>query len=284
MKTKIITLVLCFFAFTNSFAQDVIIKRDGKKMKVTILKVTKNNIKYVLFDDPNKVSYTIDKVLVTNVEFAYGKKDLDLKNPEKNPHYFADDKIQNIMLNFSAFSGNTLAVAYERAIKPGQSLMAEIKIYGLGIKPDSEIKRNGLGLDLHYRLKTKSFFSKEEYRPKHILNGSYFAPIIGLSFGEKTFKSYSYYDYNSGITEKKSEHFVMHFGIQYGHQWILQRTISIDTSVGFHYYIGSTSKLDVLETVGLGNMAGGGNILGSFNLRIGFLTGNKKYKKNKVNN
>jgi len=279
MKTRIYTIILCCLAYMNSFSQDIIIKKDGKKMKVIIQKVTKNNIKYILFDDPNKVTYTIDKILVTNVEFAYGKKDLDLKNPEKNPHYFADDKIQNIMLNFSAFSGNTFAVAYERAIKPGQSLMAELKIYGLGIKSDSEIKRSGLGLDFHYRLKTKSFFNKEEYRPKHILNGSYFAPIVGLSFGEKTFKSYSYYDYNSGKTEKESKHFVIHFGIQYGHQWILQRAVSIDTSVGFHYYIGSTSKLNTFETIGLGNMAGDGNVLGSFNLRIGFLTGKKKYVK-----
>jgi hypothetical protein len=280
MKTKTLTFILCCIAYINSFSQDVIIKNDGKKLEVIIKKVNKNNIKYILFNDPNKVTYTIDKVLITNVEFAFGKKDLDVNDPEKNPYYFAEDKIQNIMLNFSAFRGNTLAFAYERVIKPGQSYMAELKIYGLGIKSDSEIKRSGLGFDFHYRIKTKSFFNKKTYRPNHILDGSYFAPIVGFSFGNKTIESYNYTyydDYNSSKTKKDSKHAVFHFGIQYGRQWILQRAISVDTSIGFHYYIGSTSKLNVFETIGLGNMAGGGNTLGSLNLRIGFLTGKKRY-------
>lgn len=273
MKTKICTLLVCCIAYINSFSQDIIIKKDGKKLEVIIQKVTKNNIKYILFNDPNKVSYTIDKVLVTNVKFAYGDKGLDVKNPEKNPYYFADDKTQNILLNFSAFSGNTLALAYEKAINPGQSLMAELKLYGLGIKPDFEKGRTGFGLDLHYRLKTKSFFSKKEYRPKHILHGPYFAPVIGFSTATISYN----YLYNN--TNKEVKHSVFHFGIQYGNQWILQRKISIDTSFGFHYFAGSQSNTDDFEPVRLGNMIGNGSQLFSFNIRVGFLTGKNMLKR-----
>ncbi len=275
MKTKIIAILLCFVACINSFAQDVITKKDGNKMKVTIQKVTKNNIKYILFDDPNKVIYTIDKVLITNVEFAYGKKDLDIKDPEKNPYYFAEDKINNILINFSAFGGNTLAFAYERAINPGQSIMTELKIYGLGSKSGNEESRSGLGIDLHYRLKTKSFFGEKEYRPKHILHGPYFAPIVGFSTGSIDYK-YRYYNSNKNV-----KHTLFHFGIQYGNQWILQRKISIDTSFGFHYFMGSQSDTDDFEPVRLGNMVGSSNKLFSLNIRVGFLTGKNNYIKHK---
>ena len=275
MKTKICTLIACIITCVNSFAQDIIIKKDGKKMKVIIKKVTKNNIKYIVFNDPNKVIYTIDKVLVTNVEFAYGEKKLDIKDPEKNPYYFADDKTQNIMLNFSAFGGNTLAFAYEKAINPGQSIMTELKIYGLGSKSEFESERSGLGIDFHYRLKTKSFFSKKEYRPKHILHGPYFAPMIGFSTGKIAYR----YRYNN--TSQDLKHTVFHLGIQYGNQWILQRKISIDTSFGFHYFAGSQSSTNNFEPVRLGNMVGSSNKLFSFNIRVGFLTGKNRYiKKN----
>jgi len=281
MKTKTIIILLCLVACFKAFAQDIITKKDGKKLKVTIKKVTKNKIKYILFDDPNKVAYTIDKVLITNVEFAFGKKDLDIKDPEKNPYYFADDKVNNILINFSAFSGNTFAVAYEKAINPGQSIMTELKIYGVGSKSGNEESRSGLGIDLHYRLKTRSFFSKKEYRPKHILHGPYFAPVIGFSTGTIAYQyNYSYgYGHGHGYnkTSQELKHTIFHFGIQYGNQWILQRKISIDTSFGFHYFAGTQSSTDDFEPIRLGNMIGNGNKLFSFNIRVGFLTGKKRY-------
>jgi hypothetical protein len=271
MKIKIITILLCCFAAINLYSQDIIIKKDGKKLSVIIKKVTKNNIKYILYEDPNKVLYSIDKVLITNVIFAFGKKDLDVNDPEKNLLYFAEDKIHNIMVNFSAFSGNTFAVAYEKAIKPGQSFMTELKIYGFGSKSSNEIDRSGFGLDLHYRLKTKSFFSKKKYRPKHILDGPYIAPVIGFSTGKINHK-YAFYE------DKKQnlKHSLIHFGIQYGNQWIIQRIISIDASFGYHYYFGSRTNNDEYDTISLGNMIGNNNKLFSFNLRIGFLTGKHK--------
>lgn len=273
MKTKTLALILCCIAYFNSFSQDIIIKKSGEKLEVIIKKVTKNNIKYILFNDPNKVRYTIDKVLITNVEFAFNKKNLDVNDPEKNPYYFSEDQVNNIMINFSAFSGNTFAFAYERALKPGQSLMGELKIYGLGSKPDFEEKRSGFGFDLHYRLKTKSFFNKEEYRPQHIFAGPYFAPTLGFSTGSR-----SEYMYQNKTQNMK--HNIFHFGIQYGNQWIIQRKISVDTSFGFHYYFGSQTDTDEYESLSLGNMIGEGGNLFSFNLRIGFLTGKRMDNKN----
>jgi len=279
MKTRILTLTIFIFSIMTINAQDIITKKDGVKLKVIIKKVTKNNIKYVNFDDPNGVQFTIDKVLIKEVIFAYGK-DLDISNPEKNTLYFSEDRINNIMLNFSAITGNTLAVAYERALRPGQSLMGEFKIYGLGSKPYSEESRNGFGIDLHYRLKTQSLFNKDKYRPKHILHGTYFAPMIGFSSG--TINTKILFSNSS----ESIDHSIFHLGIQYGKQWIIQRSISVDTSFGFHYFIGSTSSKNDYEPVRLGNMMGNNNKLFSINLRVGFLTGKKGYdiKKKSISN
>ncbi len=276
MKSKLF-LISLFLITLNIFSQDYITKKDGEKLKVIIKEVNKNNIKYVDYEDPKGVLFTIDKVLVSEVKFAHGKN-LDVKDPEEDALYFADDKLNNYMLNFSAFGGNTLGLAYERALKPGQSIMAEVKVYGLGMKPDFEDSRSGFGLDLYYRLKTKSLFSNGAYRPKHILHGAYFAPSVGFSSGDITYNDY--YNYNTNVASKYSaSHSIFHFGIQYGKQWILQRKVSIDASLGFHYYFGnddSDENGNLYEPLRLGNLIGGDNKLFGFNIRIGFLGGKDK--------
>jgi hypothetical protein len=277
MKIKL-TILLVLVVFLTNFAQDTIIKKDGETLKVTIKEVNKNNIKYVDYNDKDGVLFTIDKALVQEVKFTNGK-DLDVKNPEKNSFYFADDKINNYMFNFSAFSGNTLSLAYERVLKPGQSVMAEAKVYGIGIKKDFEKNRSGFGLDLHYRLKAKSLFSPNKFKPKHILHGGYFAPVIGFSTGEIIYnENHSFFGPNFEDGDKL-EHTVFHFGIQYGKQWILQDKYSIDISIGYHVYSGEDNDLNVDDdsynddNLRLGNMIGSDNQLFSFNLRLGFLGG-----------
>ncbi len=284
---KIMTIAF-FFSFANAFAQDIITKKDGTTLEVIIKEVENNIIKYVDFNDPNGVVFSIDKAFVSNVEFKYGKS-LEVKNTEGDLLYYTDDKINNIMFNFLAFGSNTLGLAYERAIKPGQSVLGEMKIYGLGI-PSKNIDRSGFGLDVAYRLKTKALLRGDAYRPKHILHGAYFSPVIGFSMGDTTYNNYYYgYDGSSSNTHTYTlEHAVAHFGIQYGKQWILQNKLSIDGSLGFHYYTGSfDGDIDRdgyyydSKPLRLGNMIGNANKLFSFNLRIGFLVGKESIVKKK---
>lgn len=276
-------IILLFgLTFLTTFAQDTIIKKDGEILKVIIKEVKKNNIKYVDFNDKDGVLFTIDKVLVSEVKFAKGKK-LDVKNPEDDAYYFADDKINNYMINFSAFNGNTLGLAYERVIKPGQSIMAEAKIYGIGNKIGDEKNRDGFGLDVSYRLKTKSLFNPDSFKPKHILHGGYFAPVVGFSSGKIIFNERNSFFGTNYEDNETIKHSVVHFGIQYGKQWILQDKFSIDASFGYHYYVGNDSNNtnENSNTLHLGNMIGGDNQLLSFNLRIGFLGGKASVVKKK---
>lgn len=273
-------------SYTTTFAQDIITKKDGTTLEVIIKEMKNNTIKYVDFKDPNGVIFTIDKAFVSDVAFKYGKT-MEIKNHEGDKLYFAEDKINNIMFNFSAFGSNTLGLAYERAIAPGQSVLGEIKIYGIGIN-SNDIDRSGFGADIAYRLKTKKLFRGNSYRPKHILDGSYFSPVFGFSSGKTTYNHY-YYNYDGSSTSIISlDHSVFHFGIQYGKQWILNNILSIDASVGFHYYGGSfdgdedqNSFIGFGEPLRLGNMIGSDNKLFSFNLRIGILAGKESIVKKK---
>lgn len=270
-----ITLLFCLLVyFTSLRAQDVITKKDGKKLEVIIKKVTRNTVEYYNFNDPKKVVFTLDKFLIKDLQFSYGEK-LDVKNPEKNPLYFYEDKINNVMFNFLAFNSNSLILSYEKNTGFGQSILLDMKLYGLGTKPEDEISRSGFGLDVSYRFKTKSFFNKDSFRPNHMLEGSYFAPIAGFSNGSLVFD-----DGYLNPKRKEISHSIFHFGLQYGHQWIIQRLISIDASIGFHYYFGDDG-LDTYEydSLDLGNMSGQNGNLFSFNLRIGFLVGKKTFYK-----
>ena len=61
-----------FFSFANAFAQDIITKKDGTTLEVIIKEVRDNTIKYVDFNDPNGVIFSIDNAFVNNVEFKHG--------------------------------------------------------------------------------------------------------------------------------------------------------------------------------------------------------------------
>jgi hypothetical protein len=274
---KNILLTLFVLCFSFSFAQDVIIKKDGTKMGVSIKEIGNKFIKYVDPIDSNGIIFTIDKALVKEVKFGYGKN-MKIENPETNSVYYVGDKKNNFTLNFTSIGANTLALGYERSLKPGQSVFVEAKIYGIGIKIRDEKTRSGFGLDLAYRLKIKSLFNVNEYRPKHLLHGSYFSPTLGFSNGEFEYVDSYYTDENYN----KYKHSIVHFGLQMGKEWILQNTISLDASVGFHYYGGNAKQNEKsFEPVRLGNMIGNQNKIVSFNLRIGILSGTKGLIKKK---
>lgn len=280
MKNTFIIGIIIYFISFNIFTQDILVKKDGEKLNVIVKKVDKNSIEYYNFEDPNKTIFKLDKALIISIDFAYGNK-LDIENPENDFYYYSDNKINNLQVNFSSLSNNTLGVSYEKALQPKKSILAELKIYGIGSKSFLEVNRSGFGIDFSYRLKVKSLFEKKSYEPKHILSGPYFSPLLGFSLGSIKEE----YIFSDGIY--KSSHKIIHFGLQYGKQWIFKNSMSLDASIGYHYYIGKLSSdnsnnIDYSDiTLRLGNMVGSNDKLFSFNLRFGFLFGKEKLLNNK---
>lgn len=76
MKKLLVFVVLAFAATTTSFAQDLIIKKNGEDIKAKVLEVTPNEVKYKLFDEPNGVTYTARKSELLMIRYESGKNEV----------------------------------------------------------------------------------------------------------------------------------------------------------------------------------------------------------------
>jgi len=278
-----ITCLCCLLGSGNLFAQDVITKKDGKKMKVIIKEVSDTEIKYVDYRDVEGVVFVMDRSLIREIKFAYGKK-MKEEGPSQDVAYFVDDRNQNIKLNFTALGADFMILTYERAIDPSSSFELSLKIPGFGIENENNNFEDlsGIGFTAAYKLKIGSVFKSDGYRPKHILAGGYFRLVAGYNY---TVEDRNRFNGNDRLKSSS-----VHVGIELGQQWILSNRAAIDLYIGYHYFGGSNE----LESNGTifddfnneelrgGDVFGFGSTAGSIGLRIGGLFGNYgKAQKNK---
>lgn len=257
---------LCIFSFFASglIAQDQIIKKNGDKIKVHVKEINDTQIKYVEVGDPNEIIFTIDRALIKEIKFSYGGKYKE-EAPEEILDFFAEDKNSNLMINFTAISNNTLILGYEKAIDQGSSFDVQLKLLGYGISDGSD--DSGIAVDVGYKLKFGSLRKNSgDYRPKHLMHGSYFKPVIGFGGGTSNSNSFT----------------LGQFGLQIGKQWVIQSVLTIDLYGGFHFYTGSgNGDFDFIDSINFGDFAGSENRAGSFGFRVGYLFGQYGYKKEK---
>ena len=72
---RIVTLMILFFAFTASAgAQDVLILKSGKELKVNIVEEGTDIIKYREFDNPSGPLYTVSRSNVASIRYEKGSK------------------------------------------------------------------------------------------------------------------------------------------------------------------------------------------------------------------
>lgn len=268
----VLLFIFAFIGFSQSAtAQDEIVKKNGKKLSVWIKEVSDTQIKYIEVGDPNEIIFTIDRVLVQSVEFSYGKK-MKTEEGEYSDEYFYDDKCHNLKLNFFAVRGNDVILTYERALSPQTAIETTLKILGFPFF-DNGTDNKGIGIDVGYKMKLKSLFKKDgTFRPEHILHGSYLKPVLGFH-GFNNERSFS------GST--RTSYRLINLGLDLGKQWILNKTVSLDLFIGFHYYGGTEKRTvnGVTDDIGfngfaIGDLAGGDNSAISFGLRVGYLFGN----------
>jgi len=236
----LLIFTLAFIGINHSIdAQDVITKNNGKKITVHIKEVTDTQIKYIEVGDPNEIIFTMDRVLIKSVEFSYGKK-MKKESGEYTDEYFYDDKANNLKINFLAIRLNSVIMTYERALTPQTSLETSIKILGFDFFGDSP-NTSGVGLDFGYKMKLKGLFKKDgSYRPQHLLHGSYVKPMLGFHF----------FNDESRYSSRRTEFRLINLGLDFGKQWILNKTLSLDVHLGFHYYGGSERSINSNGTIG----------------------------------
>lgn len=251
-------------------AQDIIIKKNGDKVKAKILEINDTQVRYNEFRDINNLVFTLDRALIKEIRFETGTKYKE-EQPGLEDGYFAEDRINNLKLNFGAIGGGNIILTFERAIAASSSWESTVKFYGLGTA-DQYSKESGFGLNVGYKMKTGNLFKKSgEYRPKHILHGGYFRPVLGFSYKKEE------YDYDFGDKATSTSSYV-HFGLDLGTQFIIQNSLSLDLYVGFHYLGGSFTYKDSFSdrqsTSGYiqdGDLFGDNSRAISFGFRVGGL-------------
>lgn len=274
----LLSLLLVGFLSNIISAQDIIVRKDGEKIKAKIVEINDTQIKYYEFRDINNLLFTMDRALIKEIRYESGTKYKE-ERPGSSDLYYTEDRINNLKINFLTLGGGDLILTYERAIDPGSSLEGTIKFYGLG--NDENRNRSGVGLYAGYKFKFGNLFKKSnEYRPKHILHGGYFRPVLGYSYATTTF---------SGISNRlKETDSYAHFGVELGKQWILRNAVSIDLYFGFHYFGGSFTSNDPNSDIFRrsadiegGDIVGGDNRAGSFGFRVGGLFGKQGIQEKK---
>lgn len=268
---KQLLLVLSIFAMPLfSSAQDVIKQKNGEELEVKIIELADDYVKFYYFEDPDKVEIVMNRSLIREIDFEYGRKETEI-DPGLNESYFVDDKRGNILANFTAFASNTGSLAYERSLDPNSSIGGVIKLHGVGANTGFFDDRSGFGIEANYKVKTGNIFKKNDYRPRHLLQGGYLRPNLGFSTADFTRE-------DNGFGEDSQEYSFIYGGFDIGKQWVFNNTLSLDIFTGINFFGGSFEETfngevvdDPLLEINDGNLAGGDNVGVRYGVQLGFL-------------
>ena len=283
MKTLINITLLSFAMIFMSMlnAQDTVKKKNGEVLKVVVKEINDSQIKYYHFDDPNQVLFTLDRMTITEIKFAYGKEYKE-EEPIMTDDYFTEDQNMALSLSMSSMLFDAIIISFDNAIDPKSGFQITGKLLGIGFGPSFEnwYNRSGFGLEVGYKLKFSGLKKKKwEYRPNHLLSGRYIMPSVG-------FTTYSENGYSSQV--KKN---LIHLGLKFGNLKVIQNKLTIDYYSGFAYYGGSQKRTfnnggsDIGfedNSINAGDLFGGGNFAVTFGFKVGLAFGQYGEQKEKL--
>jgi len=264
-KKYLLGLAFVLFTWVQSYSQDVLTLRNGEKIDCIVIEVFEDRITYLEANDTNEILYTISRAKLESIRLSNGKL-IQGVQPQLDDNLYYEDRKRNLKFNFFSPLNNVIIFTYEHALSPTTSFELTPKVFGFGIS-DREIV--GLGLDAAYKMKVNTIVNKNEYLPNHLLHGSYGRLAGGLAQTDTKSKSNSPSSY---IDEQT----IFHMGLDFGKQWILKNTVSLDVYFGFHYYfeVFDTTQANPIfidQSINHGDLIGSDNFIGAYGFRIGFV-------------
>lgn len=234
MKTlKFIMLFSFFFALVPVVsAQDMIIKKDADTLYCKVREIGTEEVKYALPDYPSDLLFSLTKEKISKVIFENGKE-MTFQNEMDNPMNYSEQNKNAIKIDFlSPLTGNT-TFAYERSLKPGQSIEATLGFIGLGFDPNDYNPRGSFMKFGMKFIKSPDFYLKG-MRYAHILKGSYVKPEIGFGFFSKDTDIY-YDPPDSYYSTTREDYFSMIVQVVIGKQWVVNDIFLVDFYGGVGY-------------------------------------------------
>lgn len=229
----LITLFAAMLLSSSLFAQDMILKKNNELIKCKIKEIGLDEIKYVLPEYSQDVTFSIDKDDVDKIIFENGKE-MEFQKTMNNPETYKENKKNILKIDFlSPLTGNT-TFAYERSLRPGRSMEASLGIIGLGNDIDGE-NAGGAFLKIGYKFIKDPDFYLRGMRYAHILKGGYIKPEIAFGFFSRDAWWYNYDSYYYEPQKSRSDVFSGTLQLIFGKQWVFDNTFAVDLYAGVGY-------------------------------------------------
>ncbi len=244
MQTKTLSLTAFLVLFSMVIqAQDYIHKKNREILKVKLIEIGTDEIRFKDFDNPDGPMFSIEKEKVSKVEMENGDE-ITIKNVNSfdDPDYYTDQNKNNIKWSFSGLMFNHLTFIYERSLTPSTSFEGGISLVGVGYAPSGENlgeynlrNPSGVGFRAGYKLKRSPDVYLSKMRYGHILKGAYFKPEIILSVYSEDVPTFAKPPSQTGydIARKNATSGALMMNL--GKQWIFSDQFSLDIYFGIGY-------------------------------------------------
>ncbi len=259
---------------TKVCSQDVLLLKNGDRIKCTIIEIFEDRISYLELNDDSEILYTISRAKLDSIRLSNGKIIQEVA-PTLDDNIFYNDKKRCIKFDFFSMLSDVIIISYEQATGPFTSFEISPKFFGYGTSNRSV---KGFGIDGAYKMKISAVLNKPDL-PDHLLHGGYGKLSGGIAYTQE-----SKFNFISatGYHEKQT---VIHLGIDFGKQWVLRNLVSLDLYFGLHYYYdhlestGSGNFPTYFEDINHGNLFGDNNFAALLGFRIGLLFDRNKNQK-----
>lgn len=231
LKSKyILSLLLVLMIGSDATAQDIILLKNGEKLKVSIKQIGNEVVNYYEYQD-SSITYTLNKSAIESIE----KNAVIQDNHGKEK--FLNTQIHQIKFDFLSFFNLSLGLSYERMMTPYSSLQPNIAYY-------NNNDNHGFEIGTDYRIySTRNRFKNSD--GLNLMDGGY--TFLRLHYG---YQKSSFYNFRQGsfTTEfgTRNSHALIG-GVGIGKQWQYDK-VTLDVNISYLYFIGwSKEELDTGE-------------------------------------
>lgn len=273
---KNLTFIIAILAFSlNSYGQtsklDSIFIKNTTVIIGKVLEIGTSEVKYVQPQINEEVVYIIGKDEIERIVFFNGNEQQFNTEPKKfatvesnSEELFKVQKKNALKVDFLSIAANTLALTYERSLKPGRSIEFSTGIIGIGTALKEE-DASGILFRGGYKLTKSPDFYINEMRYSHILKGSYVKFEFDFASYDVT-GSMNFFD-----DEERYGNTKWALLIVLGKQWVFGDNFLIDIYSGFGLGDNSIEDLDLTYPYGFLTLGDNFPLAFSLGMRLGFL-------------
>lgn len=233
MKPSLLLLSALLFCGFLAQAQDKLSLRAGETLDVKIVEFGVAEIKYkkwpLTADAP---IFSVEKSKVKKVELESGEVFEYKLSSFDNALDYAEQKQRAIKLNFLAPLNSTLALGYEKSIKPGQSYEVELGWVGAGFDP-AGIKPRGITARAGWKFMRSPDFYMAGMRYAHILKGGYIKPEVVFSHYSRDEIFFDFFNPNTEVQRVSNTGVAVL--LTFGKQWVFDDLFLVDIYFGLGY-------------------------------------------------